>query len=340
MRTDFASPSNPQPVEMGCLHYVEGDQLFASVGAAVLSGGPNEPLRVIARLPLPIPAHARAAVRLLARFSRSQVTHVVPFADRLIVIGFGQIWCLDRTSGGLLAPPVSLVGKRPLALCATPLALYYGEYRDNRERGPIHLMFSKDGIGWQSIREFSGIRHIHGVYHDSFTDALWLTTGDDDAESAIWCSHDGFRTIERVLGGSQQTRAIGLIFTERHVYFGSDSPLEVNHLYRIDRKNGKTERLMAVEGSVFHVGRAGPWLLFSSAVEPSRINRSHEATIYGSVDGTEWRVLSRHRKDMWHMGYFQYGQLVLPGGDNRTGRLWYSTLAVDLDNRIYSRTLP
>jgi hypothetical protein len=324
----------------GLLHHIDGSQLFASHGDAVLTGSASDgPVNILARLPLGPWRKACAKVRPLGRLLRQHIYHVTPFGDRVIVMGFDHIWCLDMATGRLLAPPTRIAGGRPLALCAAPHGLYYGEYRSNPERNPIRLFFSPDGLCWTVVRQFEGIRHIHGVYHDRFTDSLWVTTGDADAESAIWRSTDRFATVAAVHSGSQQARAIGLIFTEQHVYFGSDTPFETNFIYRLDRASGQVDRLTAVSGSVFHGSRAGNYLLFSTAVEPSQANDTKESTLYASADGENWKILARHRKDNWPMRYFQYGQLPLPAGDNLAHRYWYSTFAVVQDNCIRSGKL-
>jgi hypothetical protein len=279
------------------------------------------------------------SVRLLSRLLRQHVYSVVPYRGRLVVMGYGQVFCFEESGGELLAPPSPIVGSRPLGVCVSPSGIYYGEYRTNRERRPIRILHSLDGVGWDVVRTLDGVRHIHGIFHDPFTDALWMTTGDEDHESAIWCSPDGFRTLERVVHGCQQARAVPLLFREKHLFFGSDTPDEVNYLYRLDRASGSVTQLIAVEGSVFHAATAGRHLLLSTAVEKSEINQSKEAVLYGSIDGEAWRILARHRKDIWHKAYFQYGQLLLPTGSNGTGQYWYSTLSVKPDYAIYAGKL-
>lgn len=322
-------------VGAGSLHYIDGRDLYAALGRTILKGTVGQGFQTLARLPTTFGARVSASSRPLARLLRSHVSHIERLGDSLAVVGFGRIWCLHHDSGELMGQPATVVGSRPLALCAAPDGLYYGEYRDNSERSPVHVMFSADGLDWTTAHEFRGVRHIHGVYHDPYADAFWITTGDADAESAIWRSDDRFASVRRVLGGSQQVRAIGLLFTHAHVYFGSDTPDEANHLYRLDRITGEVHRLRRVEGSVFHAARAGDWMLFSTAVEPSSRNRSKDAVLYGSRDGETWHEMARHSKDAWALRYFQYGQLLLPSGDNLTGRYWYSAFAVNGDNHIY-----
>src|SRR5690606_14271866 len=140
---------------------------------------------IFARLPLSQPESAASCHRILRRFFRQHVYHVRPFRERLVVMGFGRIWCLDRHSSELLGEPVPIAGSRPLVLCRTDKGLYYGEYGRNPARKPMRVMFSEDGLRWQVIHELAGVRHIHGIFHDPYTDSLWMTTGDDDGECGI-----------------------------------------------------------------------------------------------------------------------------------------------------------
>jgi hypothetical protein len=276
-----------------------------------------------------------ASSRLARRATRRDIHHMVRFGGRLIVAGYGRLWCIDAVTGSLLGPPVALMGGRPLTLCGSPTGVYYGEYRDNAERAPVRIVFSADGVKWSVLREISGVRHIHGIYRDPFTGDLWMTTGDDGDECAIWRTRDSFASLEVVHRGTQQARAIPLLFTAEFIYFGTDTPLESNYLYRFPRSGGPPERMHPVEGSVFHATQVGTCLIFSTAVEPSAVNRSADCVIYGSHDGAHWRELARHRKDAWSMRYFQYGQLSFPAGENRTGRLWYNTFAVKPDFSVF-----
>lgn len=324
------------PQFRGCVHHIAGRRLFASRGSLILTGFAGEPLRVLARLPLGAVDSVSGASRVLGRLLRREVSHITLFRDRVVVIAFGRIWCLDAESGALLGDPVALVGMRPFALCVTPHGMYYGEYRRNPERAPIRVLFSDDGLSWSTVRELRGVRHIHGIYYDEFTSSVWVTTGDEDAESVIWHSPDRFASLKPVISGSQQTRAIPLLFTREHVLFGSDTPLEQNFLYRLERSTGRLTELAPVEGSVFYAARVGAWMLFSTAVEPSEANRSRDAVLYASRDGERWSVLARHPKDRWPVSYCQFGQIILPGGHNETRQCWYSTFGVGRDYAVHA----
>lgn len=318
----------------GVLHHISGRTLYISRGDTVFSGDADGHLSPVASIPVAFLDRLSCVIRPLARLRRRMIHNVMPHDDRIVVMAYGRIWCFWR-DGRLAGSPVPIEGSRPLALCSSPFGLFYGEYRNNAERAPIRLFNSEDGLRWRVAHTFEHVRHIHSVFYDHYSGALWVATGDADQEAAIWRSEDGFRTAERVVHGSQQTRAIAMLFAAESIYFGSDTPNEANHLYRYDRVSGNLEQLAGVAGSVFHCSRVGRWLLFSSAVEPSSVNLSRQAMLYASPDGSEWKVLATHNKDCWPPRLFQYGQLVLPSGENDTGCYWYSTMGVDRDYRIF-----
>ena len=63
-------------------------------------------------------------------------------------------------------------------------------------------------------------------------------------------------------------------------------------------------------------------------VEPSTVNSTTEVHLAGSHDGSNWQVLARWRKDALPMRYFQYGNAILPDGENTTNFLALTTIAV------------
>lgn len=141
--------------------------------------------------------------------------------------------------------------------------VYYGEYRSNSEREPVHIWsLEKDGRKWKSVWHFENIRHVHGVFHDPYTDSIWVTTGDMDQEAGIWRTDDRFISLCRVVGGSQQLRAVQLLFNKDYVYFGSDTPDEKNFIYRMDREGKNLENLTPVGSSVFYGCKVGKKLFF------------------------------------------------------------------------------
>jgi hypothetical protein len=192
-------------------------------------------------------------------------------------------------------------------------------------------MGTDGGECWFEAARLERVRHVHGVYADPYSTGIWVATGDEDEESALWVTTDSFKTLERVAGGCQQLRAVGLLFTREHVYFGSDTEREPNFLWRLEKATGRRERLQAVEGSVLAGGYAGSVLCFTTACEPSVVNTSPYAVVWWSSDGDAWQRLAAFNKDGWPMRLFQYGQVMLPDGPGLEPYLWVTPFATESD---------
>ena len=323
----------------GIAHFIDGATLYVSKGNVIYKSdvlSKNPKLIEFYKIPLNLSGRFKSLTNLSQRMFRSAVHHINKHDDKLIVIGFGKIWTIDIITRKLLREPVPLEGSRPINLCKTPLGLFYGEYHGNSEREPIRLFYTSDGLNWSVFSSFDNVRHIHAVFYDPFTKTMWVTTGDEDDESAIWNnSTNSPKTFSPVIQGTQQARAIQLLFFDDSVVYGSDTPLESNSIYKIDRETLSCTNIAKVNGSVFHSTQTCNGFYFSTAVEPSDVNNTNLATIYASNNGIKWDAIISHEKDKWHKKIFQYGQLLFPAGKNETEQLIYSTFAVSSDHKTY-----
>jgi len=228
-----------------------------------------------------------------------------------------------------------LRGTRPLHITAVPSGtIYWGEYFDNRERSEVHIYASQDrGLTWQVAYTFPAraIRHVHNIVYDRWGDCLWILTGDEGAECKVLRSSCDLRSIDTVLNGSQQARAVAALPSPDFLYLSTDTPLEENHVYRLDR-SGHLERVGNLNSSSIYGSRVGQDLFFSTMVEPSTVNTSREVHLVGSREGTNWWPLARWKKDSFSMKYFQYGNAFLPDGENGTDLLAVTTVAVEKDD--------
>lgn len=228
-------------------------------------------------------------------------------------------------------------GTRPLHVTAVPSGnIYWGEYFDNRERAEVHVYASTDrGCTWQIAYTFAAgsIRHIHNIVYDRWGDCLWMLTGDEGAECKLLHASCDLRSVDVVLTGNQQTRAVAAIPTRNGLYFSTDTPFEMNHVYRLDR-SGNVVRVGDLASSSISGCSVGEALFFSTMIEPSAVNTSREVQIAASQDGTDWRVLARWKKDRLPMRYFQYGNAFLPSGENSTCYLAATSMAVETDDLV------
>lgn len=265
---------------------------------------------------------------------RCDAHHAVEIGKgKYLLCAYRGFHLLDANTATAERLPSVWHGSRPLALCQHGASLYYGEYRSNPERSPVNIWRSADvGASWVRAWTFSSVRHVHGVYHDPYEDALWVTTGDLDNEAGLWRTRDDFRTIERVVGGSQELRVVQLLFTPTAILFGSDAPSEVNHLYRMDRRTGVIQKIQTVEGPVFYGTQFGKRYAFGTVVEPSSVNRSQEAAVWLSDDqGGSWNRGIAFRKDFLPARLFQYGQVLFPAGPGDGTSLWLTPYGVQTD---------
>lgn len=313
-------------------HYFTPEGLIVSRdGSLYFLGTTNKSLKEFVSLPCVISGNSSLS-NILARLLRSGVHHVLPLSDGTLIVVTGRKFIkIDLESGNIQKVFSIQRGARPLFLCSPDNKnIFWGEYFGNAGRGEIHIYSSTNfGSTFNTAYTFprNTIRHVHGIFHDPYDGGLWATTGDTDGECGIWASQDGFRTIEKVAGNNQQTRALQLLFTKRYVYFGSDAPEEKNHIYRIEKNSGSLEKLQSVDNSIFWGCKVGDSLFFSTAVEPSKVNDSKHACIWGSKNGDEWMQVASFKKDFLSMKYFQYGQILFPAGENNTGSLWFSPFA-------------
>ena len=226
-------------------------------------------------------------------------------------------------------------GTRPLHITAVPGgAVFWGEYFDNPSREEVHIYASNDGgATWSVAYTFpkGSIRHVHNIVHDPWENCLWVLTGDYGDECRFLRASCDFTRVEAVLQGNQQARAVALVPTEDGLYFSSDTPLESNYIYWLDRQ-GALSQLAPIGSSSIYGCRVGERVFFSTMVEPSDVNLDRKVRIYGGNVSEGWRPVLEWQKDAWPMRLFQYGNAFLPDGDNPTRCLAVTVIAVESDD--------
>ena len=316
----------------------DGQVLYASRGYEILRGCARE---------------GRFSWKRIARFSPAalrRLTCVNRLTSRLMRDGFHALAVLPagRLVGAVPGAIVTLVpgnsefrithritrGTRPLHITATPQGhLFFGEYFDNPQRDEVHIFGSDDqGETWQVAYTFprKAIRHIHNIAYDAAENCLWVLTGDYGPECRILRASSDLKTVDVAMSGNQQARAVAVVPASDGLYFASDTPLEKNHVYHLDRA-GRLSTLCDLESSSIYGCRVGDSIFFTTMAEPSAINDEGSVHLYGQPGG-EWRSLLHWKKDSWPMRFLQYGNAFLPDGENTTCYLAVSTIAVERDD--------
>lgn len=245
---------------------------------------------------------------LLARLLRLGIHH-------FIYDGSGGYYCVYNkqcarfsAKGQLIGKPVNLVGGRPLRVDLYQGAMVYGEYRSNPERSAVAVM-AFDGYEHKLLFEVKNVRHIHAVRIKD--NKIYFSTGDYDKEAGIWC-WDG-NTIRCLLQGGQQCRTVDFILAEDGIYYGTDTPLEQNYIYKATY-DGELTPLQKVNGSVFYMSQQAGRYWLATVIEPSQVNTSQYVELWASspTNNTQWNLIETFKKDIWPMKLFQYGQIQFP----------------------------
>lgn len=321
--------------------------LYASRGYELLRARIKDPERglnweAVAKFQPPLKRRLSVQNRLSARLFRDgfHALTVLP-GGALVAAVPGAIVASEPGEPEFYVTHAVTRGTRPLHITAVPSgAVYWGEYFDNAQRDAVHIYGSSDGgASWHVAYAFpkGAIRHVHNIVYDRWADCLWILTGDYGDECRILRASCDFTQVEVVLQGKQQARAVAAIPTEEALYFASDTPLESNYIYRLDR-SGSLTQLTAISSSSIYGCRVGTHLFFSTMVEPSEVNRDRNVRIYAGdeSDVNHWRPLLSWPKDAWHMALFQYGNAFFPDGDNTSLYLAVSTAAVKFDDAVTS----
>jgi hypothetical protein len=334
-----------------------GDHLYASRGYELLRArvqNPSDGLawQSVAKFLPPLRRRFSVMNRLTTRLFRDgfHALAVLP-SGGLVAAVPGAIVTLNPGESKFRRTHTILRGTRPLHIAAAPSgAIYWGEYFDNPARDPVHIYASTDaGATWSVAYTFpqGAIRHVHNIVHDPWQDCLWTLTGDYGEECRILRATCDFSHVESVLQGQQQARAVAAIPTEHGLYFSSDTPLESNYIYRLDRQDSLTQ-LSPIASSSIYACRVASRPFFSTMVEPSEVNRDRHVRVYASnIAGNSsditsgsatsaWQPLLSWKKDAWPMGLFQYGNASMPDGTNATPFLALTTIAVESDDQVTS----
>jgi len=212
-------------------------------------------------------------------------------------------------------------------------AIWFGEYWANPARAPARVWRSSDnGRSWHIAHVFGAgtVRHIHAVQYDPISKNIWLCTGDCDHECSIGYLQPNSGDFTPVGGGSQEWRAVSLVFTDAHVYWGTDSPHGHNSIYRLNRQTGRREKVASTIGPVYYSSVVDDHLLFATSVETGDGEQDGYARVYALNSETDrCTPVLELRKDRWHPIAFGYGIIEFGLGDTERDRIWITAKGLE-----------
>ena len=325
----------------------DGDTLYASRGYELLRARISSPFHVptweaVARFAPGFKRGLSVRFNLPARLFRDGF-HALEVLQSGSIVGAVPGAIVTRKPGEKEFRPTFKInrGKRPLHITSVPGgSVFWGEYFDNPSRDEVHIYGSHDkGETWSPAYTFpkGAIRHVHNIVFDPWAECLWVLTGDYGEECRILRASLDLKQVEAVLQGNQQARAVAAIPMQDGLYFSTDTPLETNFIYRLDR-NATLTNLTTISSSSMYGCRVGRHSFFSTMVEPSEANRDRRVRVYAanSQFPEQWKSVLDWTKDIWPMGLFQYGNAFLPDGNNETNFLAVTTTAVKSDDMALS----
>lgn len=222
-------------------------------------------------------------------------------------------------------------GSKPLNVCVAKSGhLFFGEYYQNMEKKEVNVYGSMDGgRSWKVVYTFEAgnINHVHGLFHDPYTDRIWVLTGDRENECIIGWTDDEFKTLYEELRGGQEYRSCQLFFYEDFIVYATDSQYIENEIRKIDRKTLEITTLAKIQGSAIKGGQCGKVAYLSTTVEPSEVNREKASHVWVSKDGEHWEDVFSAKKDCLP-SILQFGTIEFPIHHEITDRLYFSGRAV------------
>jgi hypothetical protein len=289
--------------------------------------------------PAPLWRRLVAQGRLGQRLLRFMYFNVLPLEDGSVFVTFDRQ--VGIISDGVCYPLAGL--HRPCRVLRSGCAkdrdgsLVFGEYLLNPERGPVRIYrYVPGSLNLEVIYEFEAgsIRHVHGVHFDPYTQSLWLVSGDLPGECRMMRTSDQFQTFDVVGGGNESWRCLSPLFTEKFIYYATDSEFQQNYIYRLDRSSGHRHMIAKINGPAYYSTRMGEDMFFATTAEfcPSQQGRS--AVIWHVRDNAICRPIATFEKDPFSVKFFMAGLIHFPNGPGIDEGLYFNGVALSgADNR-------
>jgi hypothetical protein len=238
--------------------------------------------------------------------------------------------------------------------------LYFGDYFGNNSKEPINITRRNHDGTFEIVYTFpkGQINHIHNLILDNFNDCVWILAGDFGEAAGIWQAKDNFKSVKKVLTGSQQYRSCIAFPTKDGLIYPTDSQFEQNYIRILKYENDTyvSKPIQKINGSVIYGCSIGEKIIFSTSTEPSisnnnkflhwlerkpgsGINKNESHLVLGTLkDG--FKIIDIKKKDLLPYRLFQFGTIMFPSGINPTNKLFsYSVANIKNDLHTEIRVL-
>ncbi len=319
--------------------HVNGERSIVACGLRLFYYAKGKPERVLAFLPGSFFERVMSVFIFTRLGLRLGVHAALPLSDGRILVVLKRRFVLIAQDGSTRIIDRVHRGNKPAsrAICQVPDgSVLYGEYLLNKDRqAPIALYRTENpASGFKKIFEFPAgeVRHIHFVQWDPFDACLWMGTGDANSECHLFKSTDIGKSWLRIGGGTQNWRAVSVIFTEDALFWGTDAGSDAgytpNYIVCFDRLSGNISLIQQVQGPCHGSGSLSDGTMFiSTGVEGGENEMDASAHLWVSRDGQKWvEVYSRLKKKWPHV--IQFGVMRIPPGCETSNNIHFTALAL------------
>lgn len=258
-------------------------------------------------------SRCRTLDRLLRR--SISIVHRRRNGEYLVIAGRGW-WYVGHDKNPRRLNPPGTTYPMQRGICDGPDGTtFIGDYRRNPERSEVHIYAIYDNERFDVAWTFRAgvVRHVHAIIADpSFEGRIWVLTGDEDHESKIWYTDDGFRSLELFLNAGQESRTADMVFSSSELVWGMDSPIEPSYICRINRsKKGGVRKEHRLKGPAYYMAQNNAGGIYvGTTVEPGPAVVDRRARIVGIRPDGAWETLFSLEKDLFP----QHGLIYMPKG--------------------------
>ena len=295
-----------------------------------------------------------AKSNILFRGLRLGVRSSIALSDEVILLSKGStLYELNLRTHALSKGTTVGTGIRPLiytevkGIVGFDDGIYFGGYRGNRHKEPVHVYKRVAEDKWEVVYTFpqGAINHVHAVVADPYKNCLWVFTGDFGEAAAIWKVTDNFTQVERVACNDQKYRGCVVFALPEGLLYATDTPFADDFIYLMNADTYGVRQLAPIDGSCIYGCQWKDKFVFSSTVEPDGRNATRMRTLFGRKRGAGikngyvhlycgnlkegFKEIYKEKKDWLPYASFQFGVLKFPYGVNDTDTLYFQPIATN-----------
>ena len=320
-----------QKIKNNQVHFSIGNNLIASENLNLCFFDSEQGhWRTIAKASVSLIRRGQTYSHLFSRLIRGGIHAAIPVdeqAKQWIYVAEGQLHRVDIATKETRPFYKIPRGKRPLrrGLCVIDDQVLIGEYWGNPERTAVNIY--KIAIATGEVETFyqfpaQTVRHVHTVDKDPYSNQLWVSTGDEDAECKIVLL-DASTGESTLLGeGSQTWRTVSFAFRPDAVYWGTDNHLGHNEIWRYDRHTQATVKVGDVTGPVYYNACLDDAIIFGTTMEKGEGQQDGYGRLYAVDEKNNIQEVWKMAKDKWSAHYFGYGVFEFAEGSAGKNKFW------------------